>query len=59
MAVDVPVDCPDLGWNLIEQIGLFDQIAELGAKDFRESFDGDVEILRYTNAGKRNVVETF
>ena len=44
LAVDVPVDLPDIRWDLIEQIGLLHQIAELGAKDFRERFDGEEEI---------------
>ena len=44
LAVDVPVDVPDIGGDLIEQLGLFDQIAELGSKDFRERFDGEKEI---------------
>ena len=44
MAVDVPVDCPDIGCDLIEELGLLDQIAEFGAKDFGEGFDGEEEI---------------
>ena len=44
MGVDVPVDCPDIGGDLIEQLGLFHQIAELGAKYFGERFDGEEEI---------------
>ena len=44
LAVDVPVDVPELGWDLIQQFGLRHQIAELSSKDFRESFDGEEEI---------------
>lgn len=44
LAVDVPVDVPDWGRNLLKQFGLFHQIAELGSKDFGESFDGEKEI---------------
>jgi hypothetical protein len=36
LAVNVPIDVPDSSGDLIEQIGLFHQIAELGSKDFRE-----------------------
>ena len=44
LAVDVPVDLPDLGRDLIEEMRLFHQIAELGSKDFRERLDGEKEI---------------
>ena len=44
LAVDVPGDLPDIRWDLIEQIGLFHQIAKLGAKYFGERFDGEEEI---------------
>ncbi len=44
LAVDVPGDLPEIRWNLIEQIGLLQQIAELGSEDYRESFDGEKEI---------------
>ena len=44
MGVDVPVDLPDCGGKLIQQFGLFDQIAELSSEDYRESFDGEEEI---------------
>jgi hypothetical protein len=30
--------------GIVEPIGLFHQIAELGPEDFRESFDGEKEI---------------
>jgi hypothetical protein len=39
LAVDVPVDVPDFGID--RTAGLFDLIAELGSKDFGESFDGE------------------
>ena len=44
LAVDVPVDLPDIGRDLIEEFCLFHQIAELGSEDFRERFDGEKEI---------------
>jgi len=33
LAVDVPGDLPERGGNLIQQFGLFHQIAELGSED--------------------------
>ena len=44
LGVDVPIDVPDIGRGLIEQLGLFHQIAELGSEDFRECFDGEKEV---------------
>ncbi len=44
LAVDVPVDLPDLGRDLIEQLGCLYSIAELGSEDFGERFEGEVEI---------------
>ena len=44
LAVDVPGDVPDSRWDLIEQLGLLDQIAELGSEEYRERFDGEKEI---------------
>ena len=44
LGVDVSVDCPDIGWDLIEELCLFHQIAKLGAKYFGERFDGEEEI---------------
>ena len=44
LAVDVPVDVPDFIGDLTQQVGEFDQIAELGREDFRERFDGEKEI---------------
>ena len=44
LAVDVPVDLPDIGGNLIQRFCLLHQIAELGTKDDRERFDGQKEI---------------
>jgi hypothetical protein len=44
LAVDIPVDVPDLVVNVIEQFRLFDEIAEFGSEDFRESFDRHKEI---------------
>lgn len=44
LAVNIPVDLPDCLRNLIEALGLLDQVAELGAKDFRQGFDGQEEI---------------
>jgi hypothetical protein len=34
LAVNVPVDLPGSGWDLIEQFCLLHQIAELGAEDY-------------------------
>ena len=44
LRIDVPVDLPDFGRDLIEELGLFHQIAELGPEDFRERLDGEKEI---------------
>lgn len=44
LAVDVPVDLPDFSGDSIEQSGLYYLIAELGSKDFRESFDGEKKV---------------
>lgn len=44
LGVDVPVDVPDLGGDLIEQSGLFHLIAELSFKNFGERFDGEIEV---------------
>ena len=44
LSIDVPVDVPHVGGDLIEQMGLFHQIAELGSEDFRESMNGEKEI---------------
>lgn len=44
LGINVPVDLPDLGRDLIQELGLFHQIAELGSEDFRERFDGEKEI---------------
>ena len=44
LRIDVPVDLPHFGRDLIEELGLFDLIAELGPEDFRERFDGEKEI---------------
>lgn len=44
LAVHIPVDLPDSGWDLIEQLSLFHEIAELGSEDGREGLDRDKEI---------------
>jgi hypothetical protein len=44
LGVDVPIDVLDFRRDLIEQSGLFHLIAELGLKDFGESFDGEIEV---------------
>jgi hypothetical protein len=44
LAVDIPGNLPDIGWDSIEEFCFFHQIAELGSKDFRESFYGEKEI---------------
>jgi len=44
LGVDVPIDLPDLRGDLTEQAGLFHFIAELGSKDFGESFDRQIEV---------------
>ena len=44
MGIDVPVDLPDLGGDLIEETGVFHFIAELGFEDDGESLDGEIEI---------------
>lgn len=44
LAVNVPICLPDVGRDLLQQFGLFDQIAELSSEDFRECFDGEKEI---------------
>jgi hypothetical protein len=44
LGVDVPVDLPDLGRDLIEETSLFHFIAELGFEDDGESLDGEIEV---------------
>jgi len=44
LGVDVPVDLPDLGRDLIEETSLFHFIAELGFEDLGESLDGEIEV---------------
>jgi hypothetical protein len=44
LGVDVPVELPELGRDLIEETGLFHFIAELGFEDNGESSDGEIEI---------------
>jgi hypothetical protein len=44
LGIDVPVDLPDLGRDLIEETGLFHFIKELGFEDDGESSDGEIEI---------------
>jgi len=44
LGVDVPVDLPDLGRDLIEETGLFHFIAKLRFEDLGESSDGEIEI---------------
>lgn len=44
LGVDVPVDLPELGWDLIEQFVLLHEITEFGTEDFGERLDGEKEI---------------
>jgi len=44
LGVDVPIELPDLGRDLIEEAGFFHFISGLGFKDNGESSDGKVEI---------------
>jgi hypothetical protein len=44
LGVDVPVELPELGRDLIEETGLLHFIAELGFEDDGESSDGEIEI---------------
>jgi hypothetical protein len=44
LGIDIPVDLPDIGRDLIEEIGFFHSIAELGFEDDGESLDGEIEI---------------
>ena len=44
LGIDVPVDLPDIGRDLIEETGLLHFIAELGFKNYGESSDGEIEI---------------
>ena len=44
LAVDIPGNLPDIGWDSIQEFCLLHQIAELGFEDFGESFDGEKEI---------------
>ena len=46
LGVDVPVQGPHLGIDLLKEPGFFQGVTELGAVDGREGFDRDVEILR-------------
>ena len=44
LGVDVPVELPELGRDLIEETSLLHFIAELGFEDDGESSDGEIEI---------------
>jgi hypothetical protein len=44
LGVDVPVDLPELEWDLIEQFVLPHEITEFGTEDFGERLDGEKEI---------------
>ena len=44
LGVDVPIDVPDFRGDLIEQTGFFHFVSELGSKDFRKRFDGEIEV---------------
>ena len=44
LGVDVPVELPELGRDLIEETGMLHFIAELGFKDDGESSDGEIKI---------------
>ena len=44
LGIDIPVDLPDIGRDLIEETGLLHFIAELGFKNYGESSDGEIEI---------------
>lgn len=44
LGVDVPIDLPDFGGDLIEEAGFFDFIADLGFEDDGEGSDGEIEI---------------
>ncbi len=39
--MDHPIFAPDLGWYLSKEFRLLEGIAELGAEDGGEGFDGD------------------
>ena len=44
LGIDIPVDLPDIGRDLIEEAGFFHSIAKLGLEDLRESPDGEIKI---------------
>jgi len=44
LGVDVPVDEPDFRGDMIEEASFNHLIAELSSKDFRESYDGEIEV---------------
>jgi len=44
LGVDVPVDLPDLGGDLVKETSFLDLISELGFKDNGESLDGEIVI---------------
>jgi hypothetical protein len=44
LGVDVPVDMPEFGGDLIEEASFYHFIAELSSKDFGQSFDGQIEV---------------
>jgi len=53
LGIDVPVELPDLGRDLIEEAGIFHSISELGFKDHGESSDGEIKV------GSRGVPEVI
>lgn len=44
LRVDIPIDLPDLGRDLIEETGFFHGFFELGLKDFGEGSDREIKI---------------
>ena len=44
LGIDIPVDLPDIGRDLIEETGLLHFIAKLRFEDDGESSDGEIEI---------------
>jgi hypothetical protein len=44
LGIDIPIDLPDLRWDLLEQAGSFHFIAELSFENLGESFNREIEV---------------
>ena len=51
LAIDIPVDAPDFGRDVVKPAGFYHQVTELGLKDFGQGHDRQEEIQSGTMPG--------